>query len=91
MGDDPLHAVGERATAWLRNRKELTVSVRELHRGPVSGGTAAEARQVAERLEREGRLRRRPDPAPDPAGGRPPSPTYDVVATNNIDREAMET
>lgn len=77
--EDPLRAVANRACAWLRNRQEPTVSVRELHRGPVSDGTAAEARQVAERLERDGRLRRRQDPAPDPAGGRPPSPTYDVL------------
>lgn len=88
--EDPLRAVADRACAWLRNREEPTVSVRDLHRGPVSGGSADDARQVAERLEREGRLRRRPDPALDPAGGRPPSPTYDVVATN-FDREATET
>jgi len=77
--EDPLRAVADRACAWLRNRQEPTVSVRELHRGPVNNGTAAEARQVAERLERDGRLRRRQDRAPAPAGGRPPSRTYDVV------------
>lgn len=77
--EDPLLAVADRACAWLRNRQEPTVSVRQLHRGPVSGRTAEDARQVAERLERDGRLRRRQDPAPDFAGGRPPSPTYDVL------------
>jgi replicative DNA helicase len=79
--EDPVRAEAGRAWTWIRSRGESTVSVRDLQRGPGGGrGTAEEWREVAELLERDGRLRRRSDHAPGSAGGRPASPTYDVLS-----------
>jgi len=85
LADDPQAAVDERAVAWLARRGASTVTVRELHRGPVGGGhgSAQPAHGTAERLEREGHLRRLPDPPATAEGGRPPSPTYEVLSLTN--------
>lgn len=96
LTEDPVRAAAERAREWLLERPQSVVTVRDLHRGPVGGGrgSVARARQVVNLLERESFLRRRSDPVPDPAGGRPPSPSYDVLVTcrhaEPIEREGAE-
>ena len=71
----------ERGVAWLDHQEKPTVTLRDLHRGPAGGGhgNVEQARRLADLLEQIGRLRRRPDPDPEPTGGRPPSATYDVL------------
>lgn len=66
-----------KALRWFEARAEQTVTVRDLHRGPLgSRGSAEDAEALADSLERHGAIRPRLDPH---AGkGRPPSPAYDV-------------
>jgi hypothetical protein len=71
--DDPTR----RALRWLEKRGESTVSVRDLHRGPVGSQRAVEhADQLARTLEALGALRL--IPADNPRPGRPMSPKYSV-------------
>lgn len=81
LAHDPAAAMVDRTESWLAERVGEVVSVRDLHRGPAGGGrgSADQARDVAARFEEAGRLRRQPDLQPEPTGGRPPSPAFEVV------------
>jgi hypothetical protein len=66
-----------RVLRWLEKRGDPTVSVRELHRGPVgSQRTVEHAHQLARTLEALGALR--PLPSDSAGPGRRKSPTYAV-------------
>jgi hypothetical protein len=67
------------AIRWLAVHARPTVTVRELHRGPLHGrGPAAAADQLARRLSDHGYLRSSDSGPSRAAGGRPASPTYHV-------------
>lgn len=62
---------------WLRSGQRLSFSEREL----TQARRWIEAADLAEALKYladRNAIRRRPDPEPDPKGGRPPLPVYDV-------------
>lgn len=83
---DPMGDLIERTVAWLREQHEPTITVRDLHRGPAGGGkgSAESAHRLAERLERDGYLRRLRNSPASPGGGRPPSPTYEVLSPTQL-------
>ena len=66
-----------RSLQWLSARARSTVSLRELHRGPLGArGSTEDALALAEGLTQYGALR--PIPAVHSGPGRPPSPTYEI-------------
>lgn len=74
---DPEHAQLKRAARWARQRSAFTL--RDLERGPLNGrGGREDADRLAGLLEEHGYARALPSPAPPSAGGRPPSPRYEV-------------
>jgi hypothetical protein len=68
-----------RALRWLGRCEEATVTVRDLHRGPLGGrGSAERARELARSLVDLGAVRPQAG-KPAPRGpGQPPSPSFDI-------------
>jgi hypothetical protein len=71
-----------RALAWLAKQDAGEVSQRHLQRGPLNyRGLAPDAAELAQSLVAIGALRpilALDDPAPNPKGGRPPGPRYEI-------------
>lgn len=77
-GRDPSRALG--VLRWLSGRSVREVSVREVQHG-LSGPRFPDSATVSgslEMLEDHGYLRRLPQPPPNPRGGQPPSPRFEV-------------
>jgi hypothetical protein len=67
-----------RALRWLERAESKTVTIRDLQRGPLGGGSTAEqAHELADRLVKIGALRAAAQPTTG-RPGRPPSPSYEV-------------
>lgn len=68
-----------RALRWLERQDESTVTVRDLHRGPLGGrGPAERAQELAARLVNLGALRQAHQATAPHGPGQPPSPSYAV-------------
>jgi hypothetical protein len=71
--------VERRARLWLERHHEPTVSLRDLHRGPLnSRGSVEQVQKLAQRMVELGALRELDVEPPGPAGGRPPGPRYQI-------------
>lgn len=72
-------STGRDAVRWLTTNAQASVTVRDLHRGPLAGrGPSTDARALADRLAEHGYLRPAEAPPATSTGGRPPSPMYHV-------------
>jgi hypothetical protein len=68
-----------RALRWLERQVETTVTVRDLHRGPLgSRGPAGPAHELAARLIEHGALRPLTNEEPRSGPGQPPSPRFAI-------------
>jgi hypothetical protein len=80
MGADPLIDKARHVLEWIGRTGTRQFTKRDLFRAMPRGRFAkvSELDPVLDLLDQHGYIRPQPDPAPRPAGGRPPSPTYDV-------------